>query len=358
MPADPPGISVVIIAKNEQATIRRCVRSVMSQSVPVREVIIVDGNSTDQTYRYAAELARQHDDINLVSEDPNSGESGPAAARNTGARLANSELLLFINGDVTIGPDYVARLLKLMGEHQLDAAAGLRWNVRHSMVGGLMNVHYALSYDSSPDVLTSPAFLSSDAMLIKAEAFWAVGGYDASMPAGEDVDLGYRLRGAGSGIGYDRAATIWHEGSHYRTVANWFKQLRWYGLGAASLARAHSWRMERERAGLHRNLVMPASKVLLVLLLIVTFATLFGPFAWAIGALGFTVAGLKYVLAAAHVQRTCNSIELPTRLLPIDIVLYPLFRTLRYAALSAFTWHALFASAREERARRTEDSAL
>ena len=49
---------------------------------------------------------------------------GPAAARNTGAALATGDLLLFLNGDVTIGPDYVSRLLTLMDENDLDAAAG------------------------------------------------------------------------------------------------------------------------------------------------------------------------------------------------------------------------------------------
>lgn len=359
MPSNSPTISAVVIVKNEEATIRRCIQSVLTQSVPVHEIIVVDGNSTDQTYRYVSELAARYEEITLVSEDSTADECGPAAARNTGAALANGDLLLFLNGDVTIEQDYVARLLRLMDKRHLDAAAGLRWNVRNSLVSGLMNVHNALKYDSSPvEEQTSPAFLSGDAMIIKAEHFWAIGGYDASMPAGEDADFGYRLVGYGSNIGYDKAAMIWHEGRHYRSLADWLQQLKWYGRGAASLARAHSWRLERERTGLHRNIVLPVSAILIFLLIAITFGAVVGPLAWVLGAIGFTAAGFKYVLSAMQVQRRCSSVEPPTQLLPLDIVLYPLFKSVRSAALSAFTWHSLLSSGEIEPERRTEDGAL
>ncbi len=131
MPDNPPKISAVIVPKNEEATIRRCVSSVLDQSVSVHEIIVVDGNSIDHTARYVSDLARQYDEINLISEDSHGPDSGPAAARNTGAALATGDMLLFLNGDVTIGPDYASRLLNLMSEQDLDAVSGLRWNVRN-----------------------------------------------------------------------------------------------------------------------------------------------------------------------------------------------------------------------------------
>lgn len=358
MPHDSSTISAVIIARNDEATIRRCIKSVLEQYARVHEIIVVEGNSTDHTYRFAADLARKHDVINLVFEDPEADEHGPAAARNIGAALATGDLLLFLNGDVTIGPDYVTGLLELMDKRGLDAAAGLRWNVRESLVSGLMNVHYALNYDSSSEMLRSPAYLSSDAMVIKAESFWSVGGYDANMPAGEDADLGYRLRGNGSEIAYDRDAMVWHEGRHYGSVIDWFQQLKDYGRGAASLALAHSWRLDRERSALHRNVVRPVSFGLLFLLVAIVLANVLGPLTLALGAVVTTGAGFRYVRAAARVQQQCESINPPTQLLPQDIMFYPLFKYVRNAALSVFTWQSLLSTGEPERARRTEDGTL
>ncbi len=360
MRTDAPTISAVIIARNEQATIRRCVQSVLDQSVSVSEIIVVDGNSTDGTPRYVSDLSSRHNVIRLITEDSGAVERGPAAARNTGAAASSGELLLFINGDVTIGPDYVLQLLSLMNEVCLDAVAGLRWNVRSSLVSGLMNVHYVLNYNSQPQSLSSPAFLSGDALLIKAERFWNVGGYDPRMPAGEDADLGYRLRGAGGKLGYSKQSTIWHEGRHYRSFGDWFEQIEWYGRGAAALARAHSWRLNRERDGFKRHLLLPISAMFSFLLIVIVVGNAIGPLTWAVGALGFTVAGIKYLRSAARVQQVCASSSLPTAPLPQDIVLYPLFRFARYGLLSAYTWRALVATEEADEAgqqQQTEDSA-
>ncbi len=362
LPANMPDlsqtISAVIVAQNEEATIQRCIRSVLSQSVPVSEVIVVDGNSTDRTPIYAADLAKRYEQVQVVRESRLSAATGPAAARNAGAELASGDLLLFVSGDVTFGSDYVAKLLDLMEDQRLDAAAGLRWNVRNSLVSGLMNVHYALNYRNLSASSNSPAFLSSDAMVIKADVFWNVGGYDSVMPSGEDMDLGYRLRGAGSRMGYDRSATIWHEGRRFRSVADWFQQLKWYGRGAAALARAHSWRLERARTDFHQNVVLPLSLAMTLLLIAIVAGSVLGPVIWPIGAVGVAVLAVRYTRAALRVQQTCASAKAPGQLLPGDILLYPLFRAVRYAALSAFTWQAISSSGDIEAERSARDGGI
>ena len=358
MNSSSPIISAVIIAKNEERTIRRCIGSVLAQSVPVAEIVVVVGRSTDSTLRQVNELAANDRRIIVVSDDPKEPGHGPAAARNTGAAVASGGLIFFLNGDVTVGPDYLRHLLETKTERQLDAVAGLRWNVRNSLVSGLMNVHYALNYDSSRDTQLSPAFLSGDAMLIESEAFWSAGGYDSGMPAGEDADLGYRLRGMGKQIGYNGRATIWHEGRHYRSVADWFQQLKWYGSGAASLAKAHDWRMQREKDGLFRHIISPFAALLGLLLVAAIAVAALGSLAWVAGAVAFTAIGARYIVSAARVQAKCGSVDLPSRLEPGDILLYPLFKSVRYAALSAFTWQALLELSAMERKRQTEDGVL
>ncbi len=351
-----PTISAVIIARNQEATIQRCLSSVIAQSVPIDEVIVVVGRSRDRTYRYALDMATRYDEMEVLSEDVSLTDQGAAAARNLGAETATGELLLFVNGDVTIGPDYVSDLLILMRGERLDAVSGLRWNVRNSAVSGLMNVHYALNYRLLPKVSTSPPFLRSDALLVKAESFWDAGGFDSDMSASEDADLGFRLRGNGNRLGYDKEATIWHEGRRYGSIADWFQQLRGYGRGAAALARSHSWRLESERSGFHQNVVRPISFFLTFLLAFVVTANIFWLLGLAVLGAGLSGAGLKYTRTVSKIYRDCGSVELPTELMPQDVVIYPLFRAVRAAALSMFTRYELMSSIVRKTEHRTEDS--
>ncbi len=128
--------------------------------------------------------------------------SGPATARNAGAAVAEKEIFLFVDADVVIPPDTVQRV----GEEF----------ARHPGVAALFG-----SYDTSPG---DPDFLSQYRNLmhhyvhqcaeevagtfwaglgaIRAEAFRAIGGFDAAygVPCIEDIELGVRLRDAGRKI--------------------------------------------------------------------------------------------------------------------------------------------------------------
>jgi len=86
--------SVIIPARNAARTIGECLLAVLSQSVPrsLYEIIVVDDGSTDATAR----IARSHN-VRVIPQPP----LGVAAARNTGARAARGEILLFVDADIT-----------------------------------------------------------------------------------------------------------------------------------------------------------------------------------------------------------------------------------------------------------------
>src|SRR5439155_13541763 len=73
-------------------------------------------------------------------------------------------------------------------------------------------------------------------MAFRREALLDVGGFDPQFrTAGDDVDICWRLRDAGLGLGFSPAATVWH---HRRaTVRGYWKQQRGYGKAEADLER-------------------------------------------------------------------------------------------------------------------------
>lgn len=84
-------ISAIIITKNEEATIQRCLKSVAFAN----EVIVVDGNSTDNTTKLARELGA------TVYNNP---WPGFGQQKNFGAQRAHGEWLLFIDADEEVSP--------------------------------------------------------------------------------------------------------------------------------------------------------------------------------------------------------------------------------------------------------------
>lgn len=85
-------ISAVIPVYNREKTIKRCIDSVLNQTYPVYEIIIVDDGSTDQTLHI---LKEYQDYIKLVRQK----HKGAQAARNTGIREATGEYIAFLDSD-------------------------------------------------------------------------------------------------------------------------------------------------------------------------------------------------------------------------------------------------------------------
>lgn len=86
-------VSVVIPAYNREKTIRRCVNSVLSQTYPVREIIVVDDGSQDNTIRI---LEEEYKDSVIVIKQ---SHKGAQAARNAGIIAAKSEYIAFLDSD-------------------------------------------------------------------------------------------------------------------------------------------------------------------------------------------------------------------------------------------------------------------
>ena len=91
--------SVVVPVYNGAAVIERCLDGLGCQSISSDryEVIVVDDGSTDTTPAVVTAWAARHPTVQLrLLRQPN---AGPAAARNFGAREAQSPLVLFTDGD-------------------------------------------------------------------------------------------------------------------------------------------------------------------------------------------------------------------------------------------------------------------
>ena len=184
-------VSVIIPVYNGGSNFRACLASVADCVPPAHEIIVVADGDTDGSSLVAGEFTEK------VVRLPAPG--GPARARNRGAGLATKDILFFTDADVTVPQDAIGKIIEAF-QHDPDLAA---------IIG---------SYDDEP---FEPNFLSQYKNLLhhyvhqtanqEASTFWgacgairrsvfaSVDGFDEGYrrPCIEDIELGYRLKGAG-----------------------------------------------------------------------------------------------------------------------------------------------------------------
>lgn len=102
-------ISIVVPAYNAAGVIERCIDTVLRQTYPDFELLIIDDGSTDETAEIVAAKAAQDARIHLIRQE----NAGVSSARNTGIAVASGELLCFIDSDDTVSANYLETLLAL-----------------------------------------------------------------------------------------------------------------------------------------------------------------------------------------------------------------------------------------------------
>lgn len=120
MPA--PTVSIVMAAYQAEDTVERALRSVLAQTNPDLEVVVVDDGSTDHTRELVSDLAADAGDDRIVLAPP-TPNGGPSAARNQGVALARGSWIGFLDADDEYRPDFVRMMLTaVQADDQVDVA--------------------------------------------------------------------------------------------------------------------------------------------------------------------------------------------------------------------------------------------
>lgn len=179
-----PKISFVIIGHNEAAHLAACLQAVLHVQHPADkiEIIYVDNNSTDDSLAIARRFPIQ---VIALQQEP----STPGLARNAGLAAAHGSFVQFIDGDMILHPQWLGVALPAFEPHQVAAVVG-RLQEQHP--------HRSL-YNRWFDFTWQTAALGEiDAPggggLFRVTALREVNGYDETLTAAEETDLGYRLR--------------------------------------------------------------------------------------------------------------------------------------------------------------------
>ncbi|HVW00115.1 MAG TPA: glycosyltransferase family 2 protein [Planctomycetaceae bacterium] len=121
-----PAVSVLIPARNEERTIAASVNAALASRGVVVEVIVLDDHSEDGTAACVNRITQQDARVRLLDgPDLPEGWCGKQFACATLAEAARNPVLVFIDADVRITPDGLARLLLFLEESQADLVSGI-----------------------------------------------------------------------------------------------------------------------------------------------------------------------------------------------------------------------------------------
>jgi glycosyltransferase involved in cell wall biosynthesis len=187
-------VTAVIPVYNGQAFLRDAVESVISQTLPPAQLVVVDDGSTDRSLEV---LDRIESPIPIVRvSQKNAGQS---AARNRGVSLARSPFIAFLDQDDRWYPRHIEVLIQpLLGDpavgwvySNLDLIAGDNRTIKPGLLSVSGSTHPKTSLR---DCLSEDnMFILPSASILRKEALERAGGFDERLSGYEDDDLFLRL---------------------------------------------------------------------------------------------------------------------------------------------------------------------
>ena len=233
------GISLIIPTRNEEKLLAGCLGQFTTELRKKFgiEIIVSDGNSTDATLAIASKYT------NLIAE--HSGESHRqtiAEGRNRGAEQASGEILVFLNADTRIpnSQNFFERIVLRMAKDTMLAALAVKVQIlpeqrklSDRLFHGFFNQYVHIIN------LFGMGMGRGECQIIRASAFDAVHGYNATLAAGEDFELYNRLRSVGK-VKYDGDLLVYESPRRYRKYGYVRVYFDWIKNGISVLLRKKS----------------------------------------------------------------------------------------------------------------------
>jgi glycosyltransferase involved in cell wall biosynthesis len=178
--------TIVIPTYNRLDFLQQAVNSIWTQTYCDYEIIIVDDGSTDGTGEYLATLG----DRVKALQQPN---KGAGAARNLGIKNAIGNYIAFLDSDDVWFPWTLATFKEAIHRHQrASLISGATVEFQNSVPNIEQEEFWAECFNDYFQTADNPAYVGSNALVVKKSIFDQVHGFDESMAVGEDFDFYFR----------------------------------------------------------------------------------------------------------------------------------------------------------------------
>jgi cellulose synthase/poly-beta-1,6-N-acetylglucosamine synthase-like glycosyltransferase len=254
-----PLITVIVIGHNEGERLIRCLNSVRENAYSNIELLYIDSHSSDDSPAKARLLA---DHVFLAKQ------RGAAAARNTGLAQAKGDWIMFLDGDTTLAPHFLAQALACL---QAQSKLACVWGHRVERYPNQSIYVQVLDLDwRYPPGET--AFCGGDA-LFRREALRQVNGFNPKLLAGEEPEMCFWLRKQGWKIMHLDIPMTQHDLAITQFKQYWQRTSRAGYAYAAVSSLTHTFWVKEVRHNYRQSSAL-LTLVLLILLGLVTYPLL------------------------------------------------------------------------------------
>lgn len=182
-------ISIVIPTYNREKLLQRTLDSIIAQTNPNWECIVVDDHSTDNTMDL---LQEYHDKDSRIRFAKNTHRKGAPGARNTGLELTKNDWVMFFDSDNLMYDNLIETVMKNSDdEHDVFV-----WfsNVISSDTGCKVSEFCPVCTDGfAEDIWAERCYVDTNNAVIRKTKLQQIGGWDECCPSMEEWDLHIRL---------------------------------------------------------------------------------------------------------------------------------------------------------------------
>ena len=241
-----PTVSVVVPTFGRPESLARCLAALAAQTLPrdAFEVIVCDDGGPVPAAPTVEPFAERMT-VRVVRRS----RSGPAAARNEGARQALGQYLAFTDDDCVPSPHWLELLVERMRRHRGYMIGGSIVNLLHDDPYATATQQImSCVYDYYSRSTEGHRFFSTTNLAVPTNRFWLLDGFSERYPraAGEDYDLCARWEEAGFQNEYAPEVEVGH--AHGHTLASFWRQH--YGYGRALFRVREGMARRRGRSGI------------------------------------------------------------------------------------------------------------
>jgi GT2 family glycosyltransferase len=239
-----PTVSVVIATWNRPRLVRRLVSQLREQTTCPNafEIVVVDDGS-EPPLALPGPSPGPGPKVMLVRQE----NAGPASARHRGILEAEGALILLLDDDMSVAPDFLAAHLR---QHAAEGRRVVLGQIRpdpdlarmplFERFHAAMLDRFVADVDSGRITVSGTHVCTGNVSFPRAD-YLAVGGFDSSFDRSEDAELGIRLQKAGLTLVLSKEAASTHRSDHTR-LGVWMKRAYRYGINDRRIG----WKHESE----------------------------------------------------------------------------------------------------------------
>lgn len=221
-------VSILVPAHNEAGNIKNVLNSLLSQETEhakVIEIIVIASGCTDDTARFAREVARGRPGLHVVAQEQRGGK---VAAINEYLRIRDkrAEVIVSCSADVFVAPDVIEKVVCFLRDHERVGMVGARPmpdNEESSLVGRMVHVLWDLHHRIALDAPKAGELVAFRAELID---------FVSELSIVDEASLEDIVHSKGYELGYVPDAIVHNHGPE--KLGEYFEQRR-------RIARGHYW---------------------------------------------------------------------------------------------------------------------